>query len=198
MNLKSLFAALVISLGVASSASAVPTAYGASGTPNPTLYSFVATTTGDVLAYFADSTAGYTNTLSLLVNGVDTGISGLNNHTSVYGQMLNFGTVNAGDSLVFRLNVLNNGDTWFSQKSLNSDGVNHIYSSSYAGDIAIPAGVYVAFEDLRNGGDYNYHDENFVFTNVSNAQAIPLPATPLLFGLGLGVLALVGKRRKKG
>lgn len=198
MKLKSLFAALCISVGFASSALAVPTTYTNIGTQNPILYTFVATSAGDVMAYFAGSTAGYTNTLSLLVNGVDTGIFGLNNHTSNYGDLLNFGAVNAGDNLVFRLNVLNNGDTWYSQKSSNSDGVNHVYSNSYGGDAFVPAGVYVAFEDLRNGGDFNYNDENFVFTNVSNvSNDVPVPATPLLLGLGMGILALVAKRRKQ-
>lgn len=195
MKLKQIITSLALTCGLISSAFAAPAPYAHPGTVNPTLYNFVATGNGDVIAYFADSTAGYTNTLSLLVNGVDTGISGLNNHTSVYGQQLNFGPVHAGDSLVFRLNVLSTGDRWYSQKSLNSDGVNHVYSSSYSGDSVIPAGLYVAFEDLAGGGDLNYHDENFVFTNVSSGGTVPVPATSLLFGLGLAALSFFARRK---
>jgi hypothetical protein len=42
------------------------------GTPNPAIYTFTATSTGDIVAYFAaGSTAAYDNQLGLLVNGVE-------------------------------------------------------------------------------------------------------------------------------
>jgi hypothetical protein len=126
---------------------------------------------------------------------VATGILGLNNHTSPHGLALNFGTVNAGDTLVFEMINLSPGGVgpWYSDKSLNSDGVNHVYSTNFGGDIAIPAGTFVAFEDLPNGGDFNYNDETFVFTNVSTT--VPEPATLLLAALGLGVMGLLMRRK---
>jgi hypothetical protein len=188
-------AASILALS-ALSANAGPIPYPNAGVPNPVTYAFTAASTGDVMAYFWGSTAGYTSTLSLLVNGVDTGISGLNNHSSAYGDFLNFGTVNAGDSLVFRLNVHDTGDYWYSDTGLNYDGVNHVYSTSFDGDSYIPVGTFVSFEDLPFGGDFNYNDEDFVFTNIRNINDVPEPVGALLLGAGLAGLALVRRRKR--
>ena len=63
-----------------------------------------------------------------------------------------------------------------------------MYSTSYTATsprlAGVPVGTYVAFEDLPfPGSDFNYYDENFVFTNVAaanessvNGAAVPLPA----------------------
>lgn len=197
MKLSTNFTGLLIAgMLAASAAQAVPTAYSHTGTVNPVNYTFTATGTSDVIAYFAGSTAGYDNTLSLLVNGVDTGITGLDDHSSVYGQALDFGRVNIGDVLTFKLNVLTNNTTWYSNTSMNKDGTNHVYSNHYSGDNIISAGTYVAFEDVRvPGADLNYHDENFVFTNVNTSNSVPVPATTLLMGLGLVAMSLVAKRK---
>ena len=147
--MKKIVAALSVtaSLLVAAAAQAAPLPYGNPGTQNKTTYTFNAAADGDLIAYFAGSSAGYTNEIGLLVNGVDTGIYGLNDHTSAYGDSLNFGTVKKGDALVFVLKVLNpsNVGPWYSQPNLNSDGANHIFSAAYAGDGLVPAGTYVAF-----------------------------------------------------
>lgn len=176
-------------------AQAGPIPYPNPGVLNPVNYAFTAASTGDVVAYFWGSTASYSSTLSLLVNGVDTGIVGLHNHSSVYGDSLNFGSVNAGDSLVFRLNVLSTGDIWFSDTGLNYDGVNHVYSTDFAGDAFIPAGVFVSFEDLPFGGDFNYNDEDFVFTNILDAGQVPEPFSVLLLGGALVGMAAVRRRK---
>jgi hypothetical protein len=188
------FAALVVGFSSVANAGAIP--YANVGTQNAALYTFTAANTGNVTAYFYGSTAGYTNELTMLVNGVATGIQGLNNHTSPHGLALNLGSVNAGDILVFEMINLSPGGVgpWYSDKSMNSDGVNHVYSTSFAGDFAIPAGTFVAFEDLPNGGDFNYNDETFVFTNVSTT--VPEPATLLLAVLGLGLMGLRSRRTK--
>ena len=183
-------------LAASSTAFAAPAPYANVGTVNPTTYSFTAAYTGTLTAYFVGSTASYTEVLGLNVNGVDTGIWGLQNHTSSYGQALSFGSVNAGDSLVFKAYVLTTNKTYFSTPGMNPDGLNHIYSHSYSGDSLVPAGTYVAFEDLFNGGDLNYHDLNFVFTNVSSAT--PIPAALWLFGTGIAGLVSASKRRKTG
>ena len=172
--------------------------YANPGVPNPVNYTFTAASTGDVTAYFYGSTAAYDNQLTMLVNGVATGIVGLDNHTSPYGQALSFGHVNAGDSLVFELvNVSPGGiGPWYSQTSLNSDGVNHVYSTSFSGDATIPVGTFVSFEDLPGGGDFNYNDEDFVFKNV--ATSVPEPGTLALLGISLLGLGIAKRRNKAG
>jgi len=177
--------------------------YPTPGLLNATTYSFTASSDGDLVAYFAGSTAGYHNQLGVLVNGVDTGLYGLDDHASFLGQSLDFGHVNAGDSLVFVLKVFDLGHNWYSDQSLNSDGVNHVYATPYTATSVtsdgiplgiIPPGTYVAFEDLPGGGDRNYHDENFVFTNVSGAEVPDSSSTISL--LGAAILSLGFFRRR--
>jgi len=183
-------------LGGSANAGVIP--YPNAGTENPIVYSFTAASTGDVVAYFYASTAAYTNELRLLVNGVDTGIQGLNNHSSAHGASLNFGSVTAGSTLVFTMVNLSPGGIgpWYSDKSLNSDGKNHVYSTDFGGDGSIPAGTFVAFEDLPNGGDFNYNDETFVFTNVRTGGTVPEPGTLALLSFGLLGLGLARRKRK--
>jgi hypothetical protein len=197
--MKKIVAALSVtaSLLAAAAAQAAPLPYGTPGIENKTTYTFNAAADGDLIAYFAGSTAGFTNEIGLLLNGVDTGIYGLNNQGSAYGDSLNFGTVKKGDSLVFILKVLNPSDVgpWYSQKSLNADNTNHVYSAAFANDGIVPTGTYVAFEDLPAGGDFNYRDENFVFTNIS--ATVPEPATLATLAMGLGLMGAVRRRAGK-
>jgi hypothetical protein len=192
---------LALAGGAAGAAHAGVIPYPNVGTQNPVTYTFTATNTGPITAYFAGSTADFEEEITLLVNGVPTGIQGLNDHTSVIGQSLVLGSVHAGDVLTFEDIILNpsNVGPWFSNKAMNSDGANHVYSTSAtAGQIAasIPAGTYVAFEDLpAASSDFNYFDDTFVFTNVST---VPEPATwamMLLGFVGLG-FAFRQSRRK--
>lgn len=170
-------------------ASTVP--YSNEGTHNSDSYTFTATSTGEIHAYFYGSTAAYTNTLTMLVNGVatpETTAGVLNNQLSGIGDFVNLGFVNAGDSITFQLNVLTTGKTWYSDSESNSDGINHVYSTAFLGDYEsnIPAGTYVGFEDIFRGGDLDYDDQTFVFTNVS---PVPEPET---YAMMLAGLMLVG------
>lgn len=186
--------AALASLAFTGLASAGPIPYPNGGTPNPDLYNFTASTSGDLIAYFVDGGgATYTNELTVLINGTPSAVQGLNNHSSSYGTAINFGHVDAGDSIVFKMPNLSPGGIgpWYSDKSLNSDGANHVYATSFAGDATIPAGTYVGFEDIPvPGADLNYNDESFVFTNVSVSTTVPEPTSWALMLAGLGLMAV--------
>jgi len=193
-NLTHLIAGGVLAIGLAGAANAALPVYPSSGTENPVTYTFTAAADGDLVAYFAGSTAGYSEDLGLLVNGVDTGLYGLPNHTTPVGTSFNFGPVSAGDELVFFIRVFTIATTWYSDKALNSDGANHVWSTAYGGgDFGIPAGTYVAFEDLPKGGsNNNYFDETFVFTNVrTSVPGIPEPATWAMMIIGFAGIGAV-------
>ena len=189
-------AAVLLCASVDARADSIP--YPNPGTPNPVTYTFTAATTGDIVAYFAGSTASYVNELGLLDDGVQIGGFGLNNHASALGQSYNFGPVTAGDTLVFILHNLTLGLDAYSDPAMNlaydfdgRNGHNHVYSTPYTATSpiidSIPAGTFVSFEDLRFTGssDFNYNDEDFVFTNVATGSAVPEPATMLMLGTGL-------------
>ena len=197
---------LAFSMAQVAFADAIP--YPSVGTPNPITYTFTATTTGDVIAYFAGSTAAYDNELGLLVNGISSGVIGLDNHSSSLGQSLDLGHANAGDTLVFVLQNNTLGMKAYSDSSLNvaydingSVGHNHVYSTPYTATSpifdSIPVGTFVAFEDLQfPNSDFNYNDEDFVFTNVTGSPTtVPEPGTLFLFGTGLLGLGKAVKRK---
>jgi hypothetical protein len=170
------------------------------GVVNPLDYTFTATADGDIIAYFAGATAGFTNILGLIVNGVDTGINGLNNQTSQVGDSLNFGPVSAGDSLIFYIDVLSTGNRFFSSRPLNPDGITHIFAAPYIGGLVgpggtVPAGTYVGFEDIFGGGDLDYDDLNFVFVNTRFVTDIPEPATWAMLIAGFGLVGFALRRK---
>jgi hypothetical protein len=71
-----------------------------------------------------------------------------------------------------------------------------VYSAAYAGDGLVPTGTYVAFEELPAGGtDFNYRDENFVFTNI--ATTVPEPATLATLAMGLGLMGALRRKARK-
>src|SRR5436190_14250871 len=117
LRLGAAVALLMAGAGRVAAADAIP--YPNSGTVNPNTYTFTAAANGNITAYFAGSTASYDNELGLLVNGVSTGIIGLDNHTSAIGQSLNLGAVNAGDTLTFVLINHTLGMNAYSDPALN-------------------------------------------------------------------------------
>jgi hypothetical protein len=175
-----LFALLCVTAQV-SRAAFVP--YPTPGLENPVTYTFTATSTGNVTAYFAGSTASFENTLGMTVNGGPVTPFGLDNQTTAYGTSYDLGPVAAGDTLVFVMhNVVPGLGDLYSNPALNGpydlEGThNHVYSTVFVSDGIIPTGTFVAFEDLRaSSSDWNYNDEDFVFTNVGVTPSVPVPA----------------------
>jgi len=200
---------LAVSAAQLIAADAIP--YPTVGTVNPVTYTFTAASDGNITAYFAGSTASYDNELGLLVNGVSSGVVGLDNHSSPLGTSLNLGAVHSGDILTFVLVNHTLGMDAFSDPSMNlsydSPGYtgshNHVYSTPYTatGPIidSIPTGTFVSFEDLRfPSSDFNYNDEDFVFTNVKQTTpggGVPdSPSTATLLGVGLAGICLLRRR----
>lgn len=190
-------AAFAAAVAASLSAAAGPVPYPNPGTPNPVLYTFTAATSGDIIAYFAGSGASYDEQVGMLVNGVPTGVVGLDDHTSSIGQSLDLGSVSAGDTITFFDDVYSTNETWYSNAALNSDGGNHVYSTSVtAGQVysGSPAGTYVGFEDETfPGSDFNYYDDTFVFTNVSTS--VPEPAVWAMMLIGVAGVGASLRRR---
>lgn len=185
-------AMLMLALATAAKADVV---YPNPGTENPTTYTFASTSNGSLIAYFYGSGASFSERLGLLVNGQNRGIA-LDNHSSAYGEAYDFGNVSVGDTLVFYIDVKTTGYTYYSDIMMNSDGVNHVYSTAFNGDGKIPAGTYVGFEDLSlhqtGWNDNNYTDEQFVFT----ITAVPEPSTWAMMILGFAGVSFLTYRRR--
>lgn len=194
--------AIISAAMISVAAQAAIPVYPNGGTENAELYSFTAAADGDLVAYFTGSTGSFENILGLIVNGTDLGLSSLNSHLSVEGDSYNFGPVSAGDALVFYISVNGGQYNWASDKSLNSDATNHVWSTAYAGgDFSIPAGTFVTFEDLPGTGtDFNYEDLGFVFTNVDTVitpGGVPEPAAWAMMLAGFGVVGAAIRRRRE-
>lgn len=186
MKFKSPLAAALLALTATGSAFAG--VYPDPGHENTVSYTFEATG-GEIKAYFLSSDAAYTSFLGM--DGL--AHSSLSNHGQPVGHEVDLGAVAAGQLVTFYLSVASPSLTWSSDAALNSDGANHLYSTSYTGG-AIPAGTLLAFEDLPNSAsDHDYNDAVFVVTGVT---AVPEPANLALMLAGLGLMGLMVRRRR--
>ena len=157
--------------------------------------SLIVQNTGEVFATFQGSSAGYSSTLFLH----NTGQSLFNNHSSSVGTTISLGTFEAGTELVFGINVQNTGQTFFTGGGFrNGDGLAHAMINDTFGQ---EGEALVSFEDLLGGGDRDYNDLEFAFSNVAGEEARntdidgntliqnPEPSTVILLGSGLIGLA---------
>ena len=139
---------------------------------------------GYVTAEFLGSDAGYFNTLYLDVPG-DADMYLFDKSSHLGSGPINLGWFAAGTELIFRLDVSNTGESFFTgDADRNADGLAHALATSTLND----AGVYVTtvgFEDLLGGGDLDFNDFEFLLTNVIDPLAVPAPTVLALLGLGL-------------
>jgi hypothetical protein len=193
--------------------STIPYPY--SGTIAPTNF-FTAAATGEVDGYFVSGgNAGALDYIQMIDVSTDS-FSGwqLPNHGTAVGTEVSFGYVTAGDVLEFQIYDAtatapgySNGLVFSSNPADSYDGYNHAYAATWTlgNPLApmIPSGVYIGMEDLPGApftsspygsADFNYTDEQAVFTNVDYSTA-PEPGS--LYLLGTGLLGLAGLVRRK-
>lgn len=141
--------------------------------------------TGAVIATFRGSDAGYDSELYLDLVGVGPIFP---NHSTAVGTTYNLGNFTAGTELIFRLHVQNTGDDWYTgEASRNADNLAHadaVDNWNNSGD------TWVGFEDIYGGGDLDYNDHQFSFSNT----AVPEPST--IAALAVGGVALLRRRKK--
>lgn len=149
---------------------------------------------GNVNITFAGSNAGYTSTLYL-------GDTALFSTNSAEGSTISLGNFSAGTVLDFRLEVENTGQAFFTGIGANNvDGVAHSMVEQI-GD----GRTLVGLEDKMGGGDRDYNDLVFEFSNTTTggntAQgkliANPEPSTIVLLGSGLLGLGAWRLRKKQ-
>ena len=129
---------------------------------------------GEVIAKFLGHTAGYSNDLYLSSPSNSIGLI-FNNHATAVGTTMSLGTFAAGTELIFQIYVQNTGYSFFSGPAWrNPDNLAH----AMVNDEYSLTETYVGFEDLYGGGDQDYDDLNFSFTNVKGTNQPPTPSVP--------------------
>lgn len=173
----------------------------------------------DVRVYFVGEGAAYANTLGFTTDGTgslksDTAkliFPNASSTVSTYdpkstvkrtekepllpGDFVDLGKMKEGSCLDFFLiaDGANGGKyTYSTQKSANSDGINHVISFAYA--VKDSPYLIIGFEDIYGGGDRDFNDLIFAVDighcNVGALTATPEPATYATMAafLGLGVV----------
>src|SRR5271170_6882756 len=121
------------------------------GTIAPTI-SLTAATTGDIVGYFYGASAGDVDEVQVCdttVGPMDCSPLEFDNHMSSPGDMVDFLSVNAGDTLVVTLDNLTTHTLLSSDPADSHDGVNHAYVTPYTGvgapmiDSTIPPGTFI-------------------------------------------------------
>jgi hypothetical protein len=144
---------------------------------------------GHIVIRFEGSDAGFDSLIS--VNGSPEIFP---NHSTAVGATVDLGDFAAGTPLDIVLHVLNTGNFFHTGPGAgNIDGIPH---ANVVYDFGEPGRTWVGFEDLLGGGDHDYNDHTFSFTNIQ--AAVPEPSTYALMLGGLGIVGFLARRRKAG
>src|SRR5437867_653221 len=140
----------------------------------------------DVILTFEGSDAGYTDILWTTSPSLVGPI--FNNHMTAVGQTWNLGQFAAGTEIIFAVNVLNTGNWWYSGPGTrNADGVEHFGVFT---ELSTATDLFVGVEDLYGGGDRDYNDVQFTFSNLA-AETPDMAYTLPLLALGLACIVLL-------
>jgi hypothetical protein len=179
----------------------------------PILEQTLIATGGDVVVTFVSNGAAMASELWLDGDAGDELGAIFNNWTTAIGTSMNLGSFAEGTELVFKLLVEQTGDVFYTGPAArNPDGLVHAVLESATGK------VLVGFEDLFGGGDLDYDDLVFAFTNVTPTDSsattggagttggggegttVPVsadePGTLVMLGGGLSMLVFAMKRRR--
>jgi len=158
---------------------------------------------GEVTAKYLGSSAAYTSTL-YLYSPRDDDLFIFNSKTTPIGSTVSLGTFIPGEELIFKIFVKNTGYSFFSGSNelLNPDKKLH----TMVDFDWLNGETYLGFEDLYGGGDNDFNDVKFSFSNVTSSpinipvpiiNQIPEPNMLFLFLIGITCLFMLKSSRRQ-